>query len=615
MVRGRITKAEYTPALNDDRDSLQTLLPEDLDPTETIGLDDSDVQRAVTPLSHDAITKLASSLSLGKVLGQGGMAVVREAEQRVLQRPVAVKSARSGGSGSADRLVLEARITGALEHPGIPPVHDIVGDDDGVPHIVMQRVEGRPWSDWMDDAAALEAAFGVTDVLGWNLGVLESVCNTLHYAHAQGVVHRDLKPDNVMIGQFGQVYVLDWGVAVSIRDDDPRFPKASEQRRIVGTPRYMAPEMVTGDGRLVGPHTDVYLLGALLYRIVEGRPPHRGFSVREILQGIAGFEPSFDDTVPPGLAELVRDAMRAEPEERLESAEQFRRRLQAFQEHRSSSRLATQAMERLEQLDALLASESPDRVRVYDLFGAIRFGCREALEAWPGNPTAQQGLERAVLLLADWELAQGDDRSAEVLLGVLEDVPDTMQSRLDSVRDARLSNLERLERLRARRDSRVGQRTRLGIVGGLTVLWTATPFFAHDSGLRTGVVLALLWVVLIVVAVWTQRKVWAATVLNRRVAVLLLGAVLAQVVLMAGVPLGVLSQTEAVATGTLTNACYAGVAAAFVNWRFAVPMAVYAVVYLLHGPIEPTYPLRALAHCTMGTTAMWVWWPRTQERR
>jgi serine/threonine-protein kinase len=592
-------------------EALQTLLPADTEPGDTIGLDDEDVQRNVGPI-HD-VTPMASNLELGRVLGKGGMAVVREAEQRVLKRPVAVKSAREGQEHSANRLVLEARITGALEHPGIPPVHDIVGDDTGVPHIVMQRVEGRPWSDWMDDAEALEEAFGVTDVLGWNLGVLESICNTVHYAHAQGVVHRDLKPDNIMIGRFGQVYVLDWGIAVSIRPDDPRFPNASDQRRIVGTPRYMAPEMVTGDGRLVGAHTDVYLLGALLYRILEGRPPHRGFSVREILSGIPSFEPTFDASVPVSLAALVRDAMHVDPTQRVESAEVFRRRLQAFQEHRSSSRLAAQAIDRLTDLEALLATESPDRVRVYDLFGAIRFGCREALDAWPDNPVAQEGLERAVLRLADWELEQGDDRSAEVLLGVLEDVPDGMLSRLETVREARLTNLERLERLRARRDARVGQRSRLYIVGGLTALWTITPFLSRNATGPGASALAALWLTLVVAAVWSQKRVWSATVLNRRVALLLFGAILTQVILMAGVPLGILTREAGLAVLSLTNAAFSGVAASIVNVRFVLPMVVFIAVYLLHGFVDEGHVLRSVGNFTVGATALWVWWPKPSK--
>ncbi|MCB9675629.1 MAG: serine/threonine protein kinase [Alphaproteobacteria bacterium] len=591
---------------SDPDEALHTLLPEDFDPNHTIRLDDGDEGEVPT-----AAGSLDASLALGRVLGTGGMAVVREAEQRVLQRAVAVKSVRGDKARGAGQLVLEARITGALEHPGILPIHDIVLDGTGAPHIVMQRVDGTPWSDVMDDPAQLAESFGVSDVLGWNLGVLEAVCNAVHFAHSQGVVHRDLKPENVMVGAFGQVYVVDWGVAVSVREGDARFPAAAEQRRIVGTPRYMAPEMAKGDGRLVSARTDVYLLGAVLYRILAGRPPHRGLSVREILDRIPAFEVDLPDA-PGELAELVADAMSASPSGRPESAEAFRRRLRAFVEHRGSARLAEQARDRLAELEALLASdEDPSRVRVYDLFGAIRFGYREALAAWPDNGAAQDGLREAALVMARWELGQGDDRAAEVLLAALDEVPAGVLADLERVRTQRLTNLGLLERLARERDPTLGRGLRMAAVVGMGALWTASPILADSSGPAFRLGLSGFWLLVLVLAFGVGGRAWTASVINRRVAMLLIAGVFGQAVLMAGVPLGVIDMRASLATLHVQKSVLLLMAAMLVDRRFGVASLAFALAYLLFVPLEPwRAEVSAVAHGTISVVAAWIWWPR-----
>ncbi|MEZ4318543.1 MAG: serine/threonine-protein kinase [Myxococcota bacterium] len=595
-------------------DPSHTMIPEDLDPNDTIRVEGEAPAGFVSPGSQSA-QQLDTALSLGRVLGTGGMAVVREAEQRVLQRAVAVKSARGGREGSAAQLVLEARITGALEHPGILPIHDIVTDRDGIPHIVMQRVDGTPWSDVMDDPAQLEASFGVSDPLGWNLGVLEAVCNAVHFAHSQGVVHRDLKPENVMVGGFGQVYVVDWGVAVSVRDGDSRFPAAATQRRIVGTPRYMAPEMALGDGRLVSARTDVYLLGAVLFRILEGRPPHRGLGVREILDAIPGFAPSFAPGSPTELCELVTDAMHAEPDARLESAEAFRRRIRAFLEHRGSARLAQQALDRLHQLEALLGSADADRVRAYDLFGAIRFGLLEAIEAWPANEAARDGLDRTLLLMAGWELDQGDDRAAEVLLAALAEVPEALRAQMESVREQRASERGLLERIARQRDPRRGAAQRLAVIVGFGVLWATTPMLtaAWSQGVQVGV--STFWTLLVAAAIYLGRRTWLSSAINRRTALLLLAGVIGDLLLTVGVVLGSLDYRSNLAATQVMIALLLFVGATMVDLRWLFASLAFVVSFLLFTPLEP-YRLYVVGvdYLIIAASAAWIWWPRAPEQ-
>ncbi|MCB9676054.1 MAG: protein kinase [Alphaproteobacteria bacterium] len=224
-------------------------------------------------------------LAFGTTIGTGGMGVVRTAEQVRLHRTVAVKSLRTDidDPEATRKLLAEAWMTGALEHPNIVPVYDIAVDDAHRPHIVMKRITGIEWESVMDDGPAIAERFGTHDLLAWNLGILMAVCNALHYAHDRGIVHRDVKPQNVMVGEFGEVYLVDWGIAVPLKDDG-RIP-AVGGGRIAGTPRYMAPEMVRAEPVTVA--TDIYLLGGVLHRILTGVPPHRGWSIREILDGIA----------------------------------------------------------------------------------------------------------------------------------------------------------------------------------------------------------------------------------------------------------------------------------------------------------------------------------------
>ncbi|MCA9519560.1 MAG: protein kinase, partial [Myxococcales bacterium] len=178
-----------------------------------------------------------SPFRIGKVLGQGGYGVVREAEQVVLGRGVAVKTvnARRDAPEHFEELVREAWITGGLEHPNIVPVHTIWLSGDQ-PMVAMKRIEGVSWSEILRNVST-HAEFGIEDRLEWHLQTLMQVCRALHFAHTRGILHRDLKPTNVMIGRFGEVYVLDWGLAVGFGATAPDWmPHVESIESIAGTP-------------------------------------------------------------------------------------------------------------------------------------------------------------------------------------------------------------------------------------------------------------------------------------------------------------------------------------------------------------------------------------------
>jgi serine/threonine-protein kinase len=188
-------------------------------------------------------------------LGRGGMGVVYAASDRVLDREVAVKVLDDLHAGAdAARLLREARILGRLEHPGIVPVHDAGTLADGRVYYVMKLVRG----DRLD--AAVE-----TRSLNERLDLFLRVCEAVSFAHARDVVHRDLKPHNIMLGAFGEVLVLDWGVAHAAAEP-------ADASVVVGTPGYMAPEQARG-AAAADARVDIYALGVVLEAMLPAPPP------------------------------------------------------------------------------------------------------------------------------------------------------------------------------------------------------------------------------------------------------------------------------------------------------------------------------------------------------
>ena len=192
-------------------------------------------------------------------LGRGGMGRVYVARDNVLDREVALKVSNAARASTAldERLMQEARVLAALEHPGIVPVHDSGVLVDGRVFCVMKLVRGRTLTEHADELAS-EAA---------RLAVFERVTDAVAFAHSAGVVHRDLKPANVMVGEFGEVLVLDWGVARRFGQSSDAEPPGTR----LGTAGFMAPEQSRGEAGAAGPPADVFSLGALLAWLFDGQ--------------------------------------------------------------------------------------------------------------------------------------------------------------------------------------------------------------------------------------------------------------------------------------------------------------------------------------------------------
>jgi serine/threonine-protein kinase len=391
-----------------------------------------DSQRALDALFArvQAANETEPRLRIRGLIGEGGMARVHLGDQLGLHREVAVKSLHSYPDRAAKEALLhEAWLTGALEHPNIVPVHELEWDRDGQPVVVMRRIDGITWSKLIDDPDQVRERFAVSDVLEWHLRVLMQVCNAIHYAHSRGVVHRDIKPDNVMVGAFGEVYVMDWGIAVPIRGPLRDVLAALPAPRCAGTPAYVAPEMISGDPLQVDERSDVYLLGASLFHCAIGHPPHTGNTVLEAL--LAAHRGSFaiPESIESGLRDVIERALARDPAERFQTAEELRKALHDVLEHRSSSQLTDSASAEHDELRALLGADAPGEretwKRVYKLFAACRYGYRAALDLWPQNQRALDGLAHATEDMIRAELAGGDPRAARKLLDELEqDVPE-----------------------------------------------------------------------------------------------------------------------------------------------------------------------------------------------
>jgi serine/threonine-protein kinase len=231
------------------------------------------VSEPAPPSSDDG-----SRYLLVRELGRGGMGRVDELFDRALGRRVARKACLPDAEDvHASLLLAEAQTCAQLEHPSVAPVYDVVTDDAGSPSYTMRVVAGRTLRDVLRE----RAADGAKTLLAPLLAVMRQVCLTVEYAHSRGVVHRDLKPDNVIVGSYGEVYVLDWGIAhllegaSVVRDRDVSLT-------VAGTPGYMAPEQAIGGH--IDARTDVFALGVMLYEIVAGGRPFEDADVASVLR-------------------------------------------------------------------------------------------------------------------------------------------------------------------------------------------------------------------------------------------------------------------------------------------------------------------------------------------
>ena len=296
------------------------------------------VLRATTPTTGST---LADGPRFRRVRShaKGGLGEVWLAEDAELHREVALKEIQERFADYEDsrtRFVREAEITGQLEHPGVVPIYGLGSYGDGRPYYAMRFIRGESMQEAIDrlheaDRAERDPGERALALRGL-LGRFVAVCNAVGYAHARGTIHRDLKPGNVMLGEFGETLVVDWGLARRMNEEEDRtllpIPIRLSQDAVqtlegqsLGTPSFMPPEQALGEMGRVGPASDIFSLGATLYCLLTGKPPYRGSNL--VLQAAECRYPvprQVNTAVPAALEAVCVKAMARRPEDRYAQA-------------------------------------------------------------------------------------------------------------------------------------------------------------------------------------------------------------------------------------------------------------------------------------------------------
>ena len=333
-------------------------------------------------------------------LGSGGMGTVYAARQKSVDREVALKMISPelvGNEECRHSFLREAVVTGNLSHPNIVAVHDLGRSGDGCLFYTMQKIIGISWDKVIRNRNEVE-----------NLDILLKVCDAVAYAHSKGVIHRDLKPANILLGNFGEVILTDWGVAVGAGNYElsSKAIRLTKDSDIEGTPAYMPPEMLDPDVHRIGPRSDIYLLGGILYEIVTGLRPHK-ISADNMIHTIR-FNLIQPTDKTGELVDLARKAMAADPEERYGSVKEFQNALRNYLIHRESIRLTQSADDNFE-----TATGNGD----YQLYAKAMYGYQEALRLWPNNGKAANTLRLLITGYAERAYANGDFDLALSIIG------------------------------------------------------------------------------------------------------------------------------------------------------------------------------------------------------
>jgi serine/threonine protein kinase len=402
-----------------------------------------------------------SRYTLGEQIGRGGMGEVLVAHDELIGRDVAVKRMRSERPSAEElaRFLREARVQGRLEHPAVVPVHDLAFDDSGKPFFVMKRIAGTAMSQLLD----LLRAASATDAIAIRRRLLRAfvdVCLAVELAHQKQIVHRDLKPANIMLGDYGEVYVLDWGIARLVTEPDEPVGRPSlvgleldtgqtREGTVLGTPGYMAPEQLVGEP--AGPSADVYALGCMLFEIAAGSPVHRG--TRAVASEPARPSRARPDS-PPELDVLCEQATRTEAGER-PTARVLADGVQAFLDgDRDQALRKSLASEQLEHARAALAAGDTEENR--------RTAMQCAGRALALDPTAHD--------------------AADLVMQLMLHPPKTVPREVEIT-------LEEIDTDTARRQGRLGALTLAGYLAFVPVfLWTGV----HDTRLLVAFVALVL---------------------------------------------------------------------------------------------------------------------------
>jgi serine/threonine-protein kinase len=371
-------------------------------------------------------------------LARGGMGAVWRAHDTAFQRTVALKVLLASPQKQSElkqRFLEEAQVLGQLQHPGIPPVHDLGELPDGRPFFAMKLIQGRTLAQFLRERST------PAHELPRFLGIFGQVCQTVAYAHSRGILHRDLKPSNLMVGAFGEVQVMDWGLAKALASgereppetsstqgaDTPRSPELpredTREGTVLGTPAYMAPEQARGEIERLDERCDVFGLGAILCVILTGQPPYVGSTSAAVLQQAqrANLDEAFarlhGSGADPEVVALTRRCLAAAPEGRLRDAGAVAAELTAYLEsvarRLKDAELARAAeLVRLQEAQATAAQERKARRLTVALAAVVLLVVVLVGGGWLWLEQVRQQRQNAVADLINKDLDEAHDARA-----------------------------------------------------------------------------------------------------------------------------------------------------------------------------------------------------------
>lgn len=363
-------------------------------------------------------------------IARGGLGRVHRGWDEGLDREVAVKVLLHDRPAARARFQRETLLTARLQHPNIVPVYDGGLDHESRPYLAMRLVHGEPLAD------AIASRPTLTDRLELLDAVID-VCNAIAYAHSQRITHRDLKPDNILVGAYGETVVIDWGLAKDLdADDDVTAAGAGPTRSglhtnhsltrigsVVGTPSYMAPEQAAGSR--TDERADVYALGAVLYQVLTGARPYadREDVVAAVVEGPPVSVHALEPQIPADLVAVVHKAMARRPQDRYADAKELASELERFRNGRLVAAYAYTPWERVvRQVQAHPATSALTVTLVlFSVFGVL--GLASALDATParrlrvpeGSVRAIAEVEGRLVLLIDGRVYRESGDGFDVL--------------------------------------------------------------------------------------------------------------------------------------------------------------------------------------------------------
>jgi len=316
------------------------------------------------------------------------------------------------------------------------------------------------------------------------------VCQAIHFAHSKGILHLDLKPENIMLGPFGEVYVLDWGISVTTQENEALpIPRASQISSLAGTPSYMAPEQVMILPEKISEKTDIYQLGAILHECMTGRSKHIGDSLMQVLFQATRSEPyPYGPDVPEELAEIANRATHVNPDKRFESVEAFRQAIVFFLQHRESIAMAHEAQKQQERFTELCQGEDLQKkekiIEIHSLFSEARFAYQQALRIWEDNENASQGLKQLHVQMVEVQISTKDVEAASLYYAQIQEPPEKLTQALQQLQQEQADKEQEIQALQALKkdvDFQEGKSARDLIDGSFGLLFGILLLFFSES--------------------------------------------------------------------------------------------------------------------------------------